>query len=162
MGDFGSLGLSMNGTLIKSLITEEVKGLGTYDCVGLYGLDKCGSPNPEWRHKARANWTTPWNVDLALTWRYMSKVEIQESTQQDLLKGGFSEVNKTLAAQNYIDIAGSWKATKGLTIGFGVNNVFDKSPPIVVVGTGQGNGNTFPGVYDALGRKVFLNGSYKF
>jgi outer membrane receptor protein involved in Fe transport len=162
LGAMGSLGVTVNGTFIQELITEEIKGLGTYDCVGLYGLDKCGSPNPEWRHKIRGTWATPWNVDLALTWRYMSQVEISESSDQPLLKGSFAPVNKTLAAQNYIDIAGSWAATKGLTLGFGVNNLFDKNPPVVVVGTGQGNGNTFPGVYDALGRKVFLNGTFKF
>jgi len=162
LGGMGSLGLTGTGTLLKTLVAEEIKGLGTYDCVGLYGLDKCGSPNPEWRHKIRGTWATPWNVDLALTWRYMSQVEISESSDQPLLKGSFAPVNKTLAAQNYIDIAGSWAATKGLTLGFGVNNLFDKNPPVVVVGTGQGNGNTFPGVYDALGRKVFLNGTFKF
>ena len=162
LGDLGNLGLTVNGTYIDSLITEEIKGLGTYDCVGLYGLNKCDQPTPEWRHKARLNWTTPWNVDLAFTWRHLAKVVIQESTDQPLLRGTFQAVNKNLAAQNYLDLAGSWKATKGLSIGFGVNNVLDKSPPIVVVGTGAGNGNTFPGVYDALGRKVFLNATYKF
>jgi outer membrane receptor protein involved in Fe transport len=40
----------------------------------------------------------------------------------------------------------------------GVNNVLDKDPP--VIGTSNlpgvyGNGNTFPGVYDALGRYMF-------
>ncbi len=162
LGGMGKLGVTVLATRLSSLVTEEIKGLGTYDCVGLYGLNKCGSPNPEWRHKARANWTTPWDVDLAVTWRYLSKVEIQESTDQPLLRGGFAAVNKTLDAQNYLDLAGSWRATKGLTVGFGINNILDKSPPVVVVGTGQGNGNTFPGVYDALGRKVFLNASYKF
>jgi len=162
LGGMGKLGVSVLATRLSSLVTEEIKGLGTYDCVGFYGLNKCGSPNPEWRHKVRANWTTPWDVDLALTWRYLSKVEIQETSDQALLKGSFQPVNKTLAAQNYLDLAGSWKATKGLTLGFGINNILDRSPPIVVVGTGQGNGNTFPGVYDALGRKVFLNGTYKF
>ena len=162
LGGMGNLGISATGTLLQALVTEEIKGLGSYDCVGLYGLNKCGTPNPEWRHKIRGTWATPWNVDLAMTWRYMSKVEIQESTEQPLLKGTFAPVNQTLAAQNYIDLAGSWAATKGLTVGFGVNNIFDKSPPVVVVGTGGGNGNTFPGVYDALGRKVFVNGTYKF
>lgn len=162
LGRLGNLGITGTGTLLKTLVSEEIKGLGTYDCVGLYGLDKCGSPNPEWRHKIRGTWATPWNVDLALTWRYLSKVEISESSDQPLLKGSFQPANKTLAAQNYIDVAGSWVATKGLTVGFGINNILDKSPPVVVVGTGQGNGNTFPGVYDALGRKVFVNATYKF
>ena len=162
LGDMGKLGVSLTATLLKTLVTEEIKGLGTYDCVGLYGLNKCGSPSPEWRHKVRANWTTPWNIDMAFTWRYLSQVVIQESTDQEKLKGAFFQVNRVLDAQNYIDIAGSWRATKGLTFGFGVNNVFDKSAPVVVVGAGAGNGNTFPSTYDALGRKVFLNGTLKF
>lgn len=162
LGGMGRLGVNFLGTKLSELTVEEIKGLGTYDCVGLYGLNKCDAPNPEWRHKLRASWATPWDVDLAVTWRHMAKVTIQESSNQELLAGGFVEVNRTLASQNYLDIAGSWKATKGLTIGFGVNNLLDRSPPVVVVGTGQGNGNTFPGVYDALGRKVFLNGTYKF
>jgi outer membrane receptor protein involved in Fe transport len=162
LGGMGRLGISAQGTKLSSLVVEEIKGLGSYDCAGLYGLNKCGAPSPEWRHKVRASWTTPWDVDLAFTWRYLAKVEIQESSNQPLLAGAFEPVNKTLAAQNYLDLAGSWRATKALTLGFGINNVLDKSPPIVVVGTGQGNGNTFPGVYDALGRKIFLNGTYKF
>jgi outer membrane receptor protein involved in Fe transport len=162
LGGMGRLGVNFIGTKLSALTVEEIKGLGSYDCVGLYGLNKCGSPNPDWRHKLRANWSTPWDVDVAVTWRHLAKVEIQESSTQALLAGSFQPVNKTLAGQNYLDIAGSWQATKGLTLAFGVNNLLDRSPPIVVVGTGNGNGNTFPGVYDALGRKIFLNGSYKF
>jgi len=44
-----------------------------------------------------------------------------------------------------------------------VNNAFDKDPPVVdanflgIAGTASfGNGNTFPGVYDAIGRTVFV------
>lgn len=161
-GGLGGLNLSLLGTLLTELRTEEVPGLGSYDCVGLYGLSKCGTPSPEWRHKIRANWNTPWDFDVAVTWRYLSKVEIQESTDQPLLKGPFFEHNKTLGAQNYLDLAASWKATKGLTLSMGINNILDNDPPVVVVGTGQGNGNTFPGVYDALGRKVYLSATYKF
>ena len=46
-----------------------------------------------------------------------------------------------------------------------MNNVFDKDPPLV----GQGNcvatvcnGNTFPQVYDALGRYIFVGVSADF
>jgi outer membrane receptor protein involved in Fe transport len=40
----------------------------------------------------------------------------------------------------------------------GVNNVFDKDPPLVGsnLPATTGNGNTFPQVYDALGRFVFV------
>ena len=47
-------------------------------------------------------------------------------------------------------------------LNFGCNNVLDKDPPIVdsgsFVGAGAaaGNGNTYPGVYDVLGRSLFV------
>ena len=40
----------------------------------------------------------------------------------------------------------------------GMNNVFDEEPPIVGQAAGPsifGNGNTFPGLYDTLGRYWF-------
>jgi outer membrane receptor protein involved in Fe transport len=44
----------------------------------------------------------------------------------------------------------------------GVNNVFDKDPPIVdsnsfgISAPAFGNGNTYPQVYDSLGRTIFI------
>jgi YD repeat-containing protein len=31
-----------------------------------------------------------------------------------------------------------------------------------LVPTGFGNGNTYPQMYDALGRRIFVNATYKF
>ena len=53
----GSLSASIVGTWLDSLVTDD--GVTTpYDCVGFYG-NVCGTPNPEYRHKARLTWTTP-------------------------------------------------------------------------------------------------------
>ena len=45
-----------------------------------------------------------------------------------------------------------------------MNNIADKAPPLVVgndcfgtVPLGLCNGNTFPGVYDAMGKYLFVN-----
>lgn len=163
LAGMGSLGVSYAATLLKTLETEEIKGDGTYDCVGLYGANKCGSPNPEYRHKLRTTWSTPWDVEAALTWRHLSKVTLQTASGQPLLAGGVSEVERELAAQNYIDVAFSWNPIKSLTLSMGINNLLDKDPPITSqLSTGTGNGNTYPSTYDALGRKVFLTASYKF
>jgi outer membrane receptor protein involved in Fe transport len=44
-----------------------------------------------------------------------------------------------------------------------VNNVLDADPPISDnVGAGSGNGNTYPQVYDALGRWVFAGVTVDF
>ena len=47
----------------------------------------------------------------------------------------------------------------------GINNVLDEDPPLGGQGsvpTAVGNGNTFPQVYDALGRYVFMGLTAKF
>uniref|UniRef100_UPI00286ADE9E TonB-dependent receptor domain-containing protein n=1 Tax=Roseateles sp. TaxID=1971397 RepID=UPI00286ADE9E len=163
LGDMGNLGLSMVGTWVKTFEVEELPGQGSYDCVGLYGANKCGAPTPEWRHKLRGTWSTPWAFDMAVTWRYIDKVELQNTSDNPLLKGTTNDVDRNLAAQNYLDVSASWQVTKGLTLSGGINNLLDKDPPITSqLSTGQGNGNTYPSVYDALGRKIFLGASYKF
>jgi iron complex outermembrane receptor protein len=59
MGKYGSLNLSMNGTLLDSFDVDPVGNAAyAYDCVGKYGND-CFTPTPEWRHRARASWVTP-------------------------------------------------------------------------------------------------------
>ena len=63
----------------------------------------------------------------------------------------------TFDAIDYFDLSGSYQARENLTLRLGVNNLFDQDPPLSAsVGTGVGNGNTFPTVYDAMGRYVFL------
>jgi len=163
LGAMGNLGINFAGTLLEKLVIEEIKGDGSYNCAGLYGPNKCGSPNPEWRHKLRGTWSTPWDVEMALTWRHLSKVSLQTTSSNPLLSGTVRAVEAELAAQNYIDVAASWNPMKALTLTFGMNNLLDKDPPITSqLSTGTGNGNTYPGTYDALGRKVFLTASYKF
>ncbi len=163
VGDMGSLGFSFLGTWLDKLEVEELKGDGSYDCAGLYGPNKCGTPNPEWRHKLRATWMTPWNLEMAGTWRYISAVDLQTTSSNPKLSGTANAVDTPLDAVSYLDVFVSWKAWKGLTLSAGINNLLDKDPPITAqMATGGGNGNTYPSVYDALGRRFFMNASYKF
>ena len=155
---FGSLKFNLTGTYLKEAKAEPIPGLGTYDCVGLHGAN-CGVPVPQWRHKLRATWETPWNIDVAATWRHLDKVS-QEGTSANPLLNNSAIVLKdtTLGERNYLDLAASYAITKKITFRAGVNNVFDRDPPISgLVGAGFGNGNTYPQVYDALGRRFFFN-----
>ena len=164
LGSMGTLGITFIGTWLRSLEIEEIPGRGSYECKGLYGINKCGVPNPEWRHKLRFNWSMPWNVEAAITWRYMDKVLDQRTSSNPQLRGTPHPLTRELEAQNYIDMSGSWMATKWLTLRAGVNNILDRDPPL----TDQqgpsvfGNNNTFPGTYDALGRKFFVNATLKW
>ena len=61
---------------------------------------------------------------------------------------------------DYIDVGGSYTFAGHVTARLGINNVFDKSPPLSAlgyIGGVFGNGNTYPNVYDALGRYAFVN-----
>ena len=165
IGNMGSLSFSLVGTYLMELTTEPIAGsasIGDYDCAGLYGSD-CGTPNPEWRHTARVTWNTPWNVGLSLGWRYFDSVTIDNADSQPLITGPYNEVDKELDAQNYIDLAASWTIMESYEVRFGINNVMDDDPPLSSqVGAGAGNGNTYPQVYDALGRYLFMGVTAKF
>lgn len=149
MPDVGSLNFNFTGTLLDKLTTDT--GLGdVYDCVGFYSGDCSNNapPNPEWRHRARLGWQTPWNVDISGTWRYLGEVELFEAPTTN-------RPDFVLEEQHYFDLAGNWRINDLATFRVGVNNILDNDPPLsAAVGT-TGNGNTYPQTYDALGRYIF-------
>jgi len=153
----GSLDFNLVGTYLDALVFNNL-GEAPKDCAGTYA-GGCSSifqtPNPEWRHSFRTTWHTPWqDISLSGSWRYFSSVD---------LFGGGAEINQTLDEQHYFDLAGVWQVRENARINLGVNNIFDNDPPLSsVVGSGAGNGNTFPQVYDTLGRYVFAGATVDF
>jgi outer membrane receptor protein involved in Fe transport len=145
---WGAISVNLVGTWLDELITDT--GLGSkFDCEGFFG-NSCGTPNPEWRHRLRVAWEVPledWNPELSVTWRRYSEVKLF-NPDPDFLGEKFP-------AQNYIDVGLTATIMKGTTFRFGINNVFDKDPPLTDHTGTTGNGNTFPQTYDAFGRYVF-------
>ncbi len=167
LGDNGSISASLVGTWLDTLITQPLPGGPSYDCAKLYGIT-CGTPAPEWRHKARLTWNTPyaygdWFKSLALSaqWRYFSKVTADAFDSNPQLANASRALRtneRTLDAQNYIDLTANFTVHNNLNFRVGVNNVFDKDPPLTGVNCSATfcNGNTYPQVYEALGRFVFV------
>jgi iron complex outermembrane receptor protein len=165
IGGAGRLGFNFVGTWVESLETVPQPGV-KYDCTGLYG-SVCGVPAPEWRHKFDTTWRTPWaGVDVTLSWRYFDEVRRDaESSQGDnpflSQLSRFTGVKATdtlLGSRSYIDLTGSVTLADKYTLRVGVNNLLDKDPPLtgnVTCPTGPCNGNTWPQVYDTLGRQIF-------
>ncbi len=161
---WGSYNVVFNATLLTKAENEPIPGQGSYDCKGYHGAT-CGVPAPKWRHKLRGSWSTPWNLDLALTWRHVDDVENEGTSSNPLLAATLNPIDRAFPKRDYFDLAASWQATKQLVIRGGINNLFDKDPPIAnsnTLAATFGNGNTYPQVYDALGRRVFVNATYKF
>ncbi|MBJ7414573.1 MAG: TonB-dependent receptor [Niveispirillum sp.] len=162
LADAGSLSFSLVGTWMDTAKSEPLPGEGEYDCVGLHGAT-CGVPTPEWRHRLRTTWATPWDANLSLSWRYIDSVKAQATSSNPLLSAAFNPLNEKLKAMNYIDLAATYSPIENLSFSAGVNNIFDRDPPLSsALASVTGNGNTYPGVYDSMGRYVFMGAQVKF
>ena len=160
LSSYGSVSLSLTGTWLESLETDTGLGFANsvFDCAGKYG-NICAAngvaASPEWRHRASAQWSTPWDaVSLGATWRYIGEVDFDS--------GVTTRLDSTLEDRHYIDLNGSWQVKDNLVLRAGVNNVFDVDPPLSYsVGT-TGNNNTYPQVYDSMGRYLFISATASF
>ena len=172
MGASGGLAFAFLGTYTQSFKVTPLPGAHEYDCAGLFGLT-CGTPIPTWRHRLRVTWTSPWDFDLSMAWRHMSSVSFDANTNDPTLSGPCGGPcgdlsDAKISAYDYIDLAGDYTVREGISIHAGVNNLFDKDPPILdsnglgVAGPPFGNGNTYPGVYDSLGRTIFVGVTVKY
>ena len=168
IGRFGSLAFNLTGTYALELITQPAPGIDldpdpnvfndSYDCVGFYS-SVCGVPTPQWRHRFRTSWQTPWDLDLSLTWRHYGETT-GLTGPNNTLPG--NRIDRVLSAEDYFDLAANWAVTEKASVTLGINNVLDDNPSITAsVGT-TGNGNTYPQTYDALGRYVFLRATVEF
>jgi len=164
MANMGSMNLSYVSTLLTDLVTNT--GLGgaasVYDCAGFYA-NQCGVPNPEYRHRARATWSTPWDLDLSATWRHYGEVEVAvlNNTTGTLNNGG-TRIDRFFDAENYLDLAATWQVMDTVTLRAGVNNILDNDPQLTLSTGTTGNGNTFPQLYDSLGRYFFFGVTANF
>jgi iron complex outermembrane receptor protein len=169
-GTMGSFNFNLNGTYTKTSTTENVPGLGEYDCAGYFGAT-CGTPTPKWRHKLRATWSTPWKFDVAATWRYIHKTKQEALNPSSLLAAPDADslpasIEDHLASRSYFDLNVQYPLTKNISVSAGINNLLDKDPPIVSTNVtsaaGFANGNTYPQVYDSMGRFLYLNVTARF
>jgi iron complex outermembrane recepter protein len=156
LGGLGTLNLSFVGTRLLKL---ENPHFGQ-DCAGFFS-DVCagpfGTPNPKWRHKARISLTMPNGIGASVAWRHFSST-IAPPSSAAVLKDLVGD--QKVPAQSYFDLALTARMAQRLNLRLGVNNIFDKDPPLV--GGPAPNGNTFPQVYDALGRFFFAGATVDF
>jgi outer membrane receptor protein involved in Fe transport len=178
MGANGSLSFNLLGTYTQDFKVQPVAATATtpadheYNCAGLFGLF-CGTPIPKWRHKLRVTWTSPWDFDFSVEWRHMSSVKLDVNQVDPTFDsvcgvpcGDLSDAK--ISAYDYLDLSADWTVHEGINLHAGVQNVFDKNPPFLdsntlgVSAPPFGNGNTYPQVYDALGRTIFLGVTVKY
>ena len=159
---WGRLDMSLNGTQYNKWEVKTLPTVASLNCVGLYGTscgDQTGSPT----NKIKWSQRTTWNMGaftVGYNWRHLSGVKLDPNESD-----GIFEPFKKIGAFDYIDLSGTWDATKNLRIALAINNLTDKKPPIVGTGLSGSNlnsGNTYPQTYDTIGRFYSLTARLKF
>ena len=108
----------------------------------------------------RLTWTTPfYNTQLSAQWRYYGAVKADGLSDQSSLIGNSDAafaVDNRFGSQSYLDLTASIRLKDRYTLRAGVNNLLDEEPPLSGLGAaGSFNGNTYPQVYDSVGRYLF-------
>jgi outer membrane receptor protein involved in Fe transport len=165
LGAYGNLRLLLNGTWMLSNSTTPLPGAGSYDCTGLFG-PSCQTVNPEWRHNARATWELPQGVAISATWRFIGAVGLDNNDSNPLLAGaalGAPVIFRArMPAVSYLDLSASWHASDHLQVRGGINNIFDRDPPLASFELVSGGAANHYEYYDGMGRQVFLAVTAKF
>jgi outer membrane receptor protein involved in Fe transport len=160
------------------------------ECVGYYSANcgpSFGQIQPEFSFNQRTSLSFG-GATLSLLWRHLSAVSY-EGTASDFAARGFTPANRFLfngairdrnvvsgfageqfnfnevPAYNYFDLNAQFDIERRYQLTFGVQNLFDKQPPLLGAnagGTGANSGNTFPSTYDPLGRSYSAAVRVKF
>lgn len=147
LGDMGDL--NFNGILNHYLKNESQSSefSRVIDCNGHYSTS-C-DPLAETRWVQR----TTWNKDaysVSLQWRHIGETSI-EPVERDAVFPAFRSID----AQDYFDLFASYTMNDTYTFSASVDNLLDEEPPVVgneAGDTSSNSGNTFPSLYDTLGR----------
>lgn len=174
LGNSGSINLGLNGTWLNYYHFQATPNAINRDCTGYYSAGGCTNPRPEWKWNGRVTYSQE-VFDISLLWTHISSVKLEPFLAARLpgnvaQPGGVDPANildafEKIKAYNYFDLAFRMKPAKELELTLTVDNLFDKKPPLVgsgVGGTAYNSGNTFPTIYDPIGRSFTMGARLKF
>jgi iron complex outermembrane receptor protein len=160
---WGRLSLTFDGNDTRSWKFQATSSSVDRECAGLYSV-ACGAVPPDSRVDVRPKykWTqrTIWSVsdfDFTYEWRHLSAVRAEDPSFLPAFSG--------IPNYEYFDFATAWRPMKNLRVNFTITNLMNKKPPIVgnTIGTTAYNsGNTFPALYDPVGRYFTLAATLQF
>ena len=166
----GNLSFSFTGSVALDNPIAVVPGASQIDCSGYFGPNCSGagptSPVPRWRHRLRTTWDSRHDFEVSLNWRHIGRLKSEFTSPDPNLAslGTVSAVDSQIPTYDYFDLDGNIDVTPHLNIRLGVNNLADKKPPVVGLPANPllVNGNMVAGIYDTLGRYLFLGITAKY
>ena len=158
--DLGGAGELAIGLTAHQYLTNEFQTTSlsqVVDCKGIYGTS-C-DPVPEFRSVLRTQWYRG-DLDASLLWRHIGAMDIQANESA----AAFPEF-RSVDAQDYFDLTFGYTWNDTIRLSLLVANVFDEDPPILGNETGStsfNSGNTFPSLFDTMGRTYSVNAKMSF
>ena len=158
--DIGAAGDLSFGLVAHKYLTNEFQttaASAVVDCNGFYGTS-C-DPVPEFRSTFRVNWARN-DYDASLLWRHIGEMDAQ-TNEADSLFSAFQSVD----SYNYFDLSFGYTYDDWARFSLLLTNVADEDPPILGNETGStsfNSGNTFPSLFDTVGRMYALNLKFSF
>jgi len=158
VGDLGRFSWNLNATYTFENKFQATPVSVNRDCLGYYSIN-CGNLQSELTANQRLTWSYK-AFDVSLRHRYLSSTSVEPA-----LKGVYLKDFESISAYNYFDLSARWSATEKVTLTLTVDNLTSESPPDVgsdIGPTSWNSGNTYPTVYDTLGRTYSLGVNVKF
>ncbi len=170
----GNLTISFNGTRLNYYHFQANPNSINRDCTGYYSSGGCTNPRAKWRWVGRVGYGTE-NFDISMLWTHVSRVSLEPYLANPPAlnvpqpggptPGSVLAAFSSIPAYDYFDLAARVSPTENLELSLIVNNLFNKQPPLVgngVGGTTYNGGNTFPTIYDVIGRSFTVGARLKF
>ncbi len=155
MSDMGSLNFDYAATFLDTNYTIAIPGDDKVECTGAYA-GPCGLPAPDYNHRFLATWVTPYDLTVSATWRHIGETDLYGLTDPQ----GYLE--DSMEERNYLDLAATYDYSENVQVRFGANNLLgDDAPVTTSSGTGTGNNNTYPGLFD-VSTYLFAGVTVKF
>ena len=165
----GKISFNLAGSLALDNVIQVVPGLIPFDCTGFYGPTCTGegptSPIPKWRHKMRATWEARKDFEVSLNWRHIGHLDSEQtSSNSHLATGTVYAVDSHVPTYDYIDMDVGFDLGSHVNLRLGVNNLFDRQPPIIGFNANPllVNGNMLAATYDTFGRYLFVGLTAKY
>lgn len=149
LGNTSRLNFYFLGSYTRKNSYTPVVGLDRVECAGKFGLN-CGNPTPKYKWSSRLS-LLDGPLTTTLRWRYVGATRDDDDETDYFVE--------RIKAYNLFDLAFSLGVTDTATMTFGINNLFDKKPP--VIGSNQEQANTYPGTFDVLGRDLFVSVNFR-
>jgi len=155
LGDRGDVTLNLALTHVLETTRQNSADTGAVDCAGLVG-NICARPTHEWRWIQTTDWSLgPWSAQLR--WQFLSEIEQDAIELRGVDPSNFGR--PSIGSEHYFDLTGGYRVSEAVKLRAGITNLLDNEPPVVGVNYGVGGPNemnTYPAVYDPVGRSFFI------